>query len=74
VYVLRSEPKNFFADGGSRLVKRYTIGVKKVSDNAEKFHTFDTASYIPVKYHESVLSRSSHRIEDSLEVTSALRL
>lgn len=40
-------------------MKRYTIGVEKVSDNAEKFHTFDCASYIPVKYQESALSRSS---------------
>lgn len=37
-------------------MKRYTIGVEKVSESAEKFHTFDTASCIPVKYHESMLS------------------
>ena len=61
MYVLRSGLKNFFADAGRRLVKRYAIGVERMSDKAEKFHTFDTASsYIPVKYHESVLSRSSH--------------
>lgn len=58
MYFLRSEPKNFFVVGSRWLVKRYTIGVEKVSDNAEKFHTFDCALYTPVKYHESVLSRS----------------
>ena len=57
--VLRSEPKNFFAVGSRRLVKRYTIGVGKVCDNAEKFHTFDSALYTRVKYHERALSRSS---------------
>ena len=42
-------------------MKRYTIGVEKVSvsENAEKFHIFDSAFYTPVKYHENVLSRSS---------------
>jgi hypothetical protein len=48
MYVLRSEPKDYFADGTRRLVKHYTTGVEQMIENAAKYHTFDSALYIPI--------------------------